>query len=86
MEVIKGIPVSPGVVIGPALLLEDVVNHVPYHTVAQGLRAQELERFDHALRQTLKDIEADRAVQRRSWARNLPRSSNFILVWHKMEL
>lgn len=61
MEVIKGIPVSPGVVIGRAFLLEDVVNHVPYHTVAQGLRAQELERFNRALSQTLEDIEADRA-------------------------
>lgn len=60
MEVIKGIPVSPGVVIGRAFLLEDVVNHVPYHTVAQELRAHELARFDGALREVLEDIGADR--------------------------
>src|SRR5437764_1085594 len=36
MEVIKGIPVAPGVVAGRAFILEDVLERGPYHVVAAG--------------------------------------------------
>lgn len=60
MEVIKGIPVAPGVVIGRAFVLDDVVDHVPYHTVARGDREAERRRLDVAIEQALGDLIADR--------------------------
>jgi len=60
MEVIKGIPVSPGVVIGRAFVLDDVVDHVPYHTVAVGDTADERARLDRAIEDVLHDLETDR--------------------------
>ena len=35
MEVIKGIPVSPGVIIGRAFVLDDAVRFIPHRAVAQ---------------------------------------------------
>jgi phosphoenolpyruvate-protein kinase (PTS system EI component) len=60
MEVIKGIPVAPGVVTGRAFVLEDVLERVPYHNVAQSEVSREVARLDEALAATLRDIEADR--------------------------
>ncbi len=60
MEVIKGIPVAPGVVAGRAFLLEDVLERVPYHVVAAADVPRELQRLDEAIEQAIKDLEADR--------------------------
>ena len=45
MEVIKGIPVAPGVVVGRAFVLEDILDRVPFHPVTQGEIPAELQRF-----------------------------------------
>ncbi len=60
MEVIKGIPVSPGVVIGRAFVLENVLERVPYHTVAAPDVAAEVVAFDDAIGRSLADLRADR--------------------------
>jgi len=60
MEVIKGIPVSPGVVIGKAFVLEDVLERVPYHTVAASEVPREVSRFDESVELAIKDLQADR--------------------------
>jgi phosphotransferase system enzyme I (PtsI) len=60
MEVIKGIPVSPGVVIGRAFVLEDVLERVPYHTVPANEVPREVSRFDEAVEMAIKDLQADR--------------------------
>ena len=60
MEVIKGIPVAPGVVIGRVFVLEQVLERVPHHTVAEAAVPAELERLEQALAQATADLEADR--------------------------
>jgi phosphoenolpyruvate-protein kinase (PTS system EI component) len=60
MEVIKGIPVSPGVVIGRAFVLDDVREHVPYQTIPEADVPSEIERLDKAIEQSTTDIELDR--------------------------
>jgi phosphotransferase system enzyme I (PtsI) len=60
MEVIKGIPVAPGVVTGRAFVLEDVLERVPYHPVASGEVAKEVARFDEAVAKATADLQADR--------------------------
>ncbi len=60
MEVIKGIPVAPGVVIGSAFVLEDVLERVPHHTVREADVAGELTRLEEAVAQATHDLEADR--------------------------
>ena len=60
MEVIKGIPVAPGVVIGRAFILEDVLDRVPYHVVPQGEVEHEISRFDQAVDGAIRDLKADR--------------------------
>ncbi|MBT8486231.1 MAG: phosphoenolpyruvate--protein phosphotransferase [Phycisphaerales bacterium] len=60
MEVIKGIPVAPGVVIGRAFVLEEVVERVPFHTVSPDEVAGELVRLDTALETASAALEADR--------------------------
>lgn len=60
MEVIKGIPVAPGVVIGRAFILEDVLERVPYHVVPSGEVANEISRFDQAVESAIKDLKTDR--------------------------
>src|SRR5262245_37816048 len=60
MEVIKGIPVAPGVVTGRAFVLEDVLERVPYHNVAPAEVSRELLRLEEAISQTIKDLESDR--------------------------
>ncbi len=60
MEVIKGIPVAGGVVIGRAFILEDVLERVPYHVVASADVGKELERLDEAVAGALKDLRSDR--------------------------
>ncbi len=60
MEVIKGIPVSPGVIIGRAFVLDDAVRFIPHRAVAQKDVPHQLERLSDALEQAIKDLEADR--------------------------
>jgi phosphoenolpyruvate-protein phosphotransferase (PTS system enzyme I) len=60
MEVIKGIPVAPGVVVGRAFILEDVLERVPHHPVAPEDVPHELNRFSAALQEALADLQNDR--------------------------
>lgn len=60
MEVIKGIPVAPGVVIGRAFILDDVRERVPYHTVEPDAVDAEVGRFDAAVKDSIADLEAAR--------------------------
>ncbi|MCP3906060.1 MAG: phosphoenolpyruvate--protein phosphotransferase [Planctomycetes bacterium] len=60
MEVIKGIPVAPGVVIGRAFVLEEVLERVPYHPVRPEDASRELQRLDDAIAAVTRDLEADR--------------------------
>jgi phosphotransferase system enzyme I (PtsI) len=60
MEVIKGIPVSPGVVIGRAFVLDDSVRYVPYRTVAAGDVTHQHERLATAIAGAIVDLETER--------------------------
>ncbi|MHC5114213.1 MAG: phosphoenolpyruvate--protein phosphotransferase [Planctomycetota bacterium] len=60
MEVIKGIPVAPGVVIGRAFVLEEVLERVPYHPVRPDDAPRELQRLEDAIAAVTRDLEADR--------------------------
>ena len=60
MEVIKGIPVSPGVIIGRAFVLDDAVRFIPHRAVAKKDVPHQLERLSDALEQSIKSLEADR--------------------------
>lgn len=66
MEVIKGIPVSSGVVIGRACVLHDVVERVPYATVDKSAIDKELQRLDLALQHAVTSlaIQRDRAAEK----------------------
>ncbi|MHC4776259.1 MAG: phosphoenolpyruvate--protein phosphotransferase [Planctomycetota bacterium] len=60
MEVIKGIPVSPGVVIGRAFVLDDPVRHIPYRTVPQEDVTRQRGRLLVAIERAILDLEQDR--------------------------
>ena len=60
MDVIKGIPVSPGVVIGHAFVLDEVYMHVPQHRIREAEVASELSRLENAISKARTDLEADR--------------------------
>ena len=60
MEVIKGIPVAPGVVIGRAFILEDVLERVPYHVIPASEVEREIARLDEAIASSVRDLQADR--------------------------
>jgi len=49
MELIKGIPVSPGIVVGRALHVGEAERHVPQRTISPGEVERELARLDTAL-------------------------------------
>jgi len=49
MELIKGIPVSPGIVVGRAFHVGEAERHVPQRTLARGEIESELVRLDEAL-------------------------------------
>ncbi len=61
MKSITGTPVTPGVVIGRAFVLEEVLQRVPYHTVKQEDIADELWRFNTSVEEAVAELEADRA-------------------------
>jgi phosphoenolpyruvate-protein kinase (PTS system EI component) len=56
MEIIKGIPVSPGVVIGRAFVLDDPVRHIPYRTVAQEDVPRQRDRLTDAIALAITDL------------------------------
>jgi phosphotransferase system enzyme I (PtsI) len=60
MEVIKGIPVSPGVVIGRAFVLDDSVRYIPYRTVPEEDVARQTERLMEAVNEAIHDVDRDR--------------------------
>lgn len=57
MQVKKGIPVSPGVAIYPATVLDAEDRPIPRRTVPQAQLAQEHERLNHALQASTQDID-----------------------------
>ena len=61
MEVIKGIPVAPGVSIGRAFVLEEVLERVPHHVVADDQVEVEIGRLEAAWSEVKADLESDRA-------------------------
>jgi len=60
MEVVKGIPVAPGVVIGRAFIFEDVRIRVPMHSIPAGDVPRELARLEQVLAEVRADLERDR--------------------------
>jgi phosphotransferase system enzyme I (PtsI) len=60
MEVIKGIPVSPGVVIGRAFVLDDAVRFIPRRAVAKEDVGYQRQRFATAIELAIADVEQDR--------------------------
>ncbi len=61
MEAVKGIPVSPGVVIGRALVLDDALHYVPHRIVPEDRVEAQMERLDKALAAATVELEEDRA-------------------------
>ncbi|MFO0872934.1 MAG: phosphoenolpyruvate--protein phosphotransferase [Phycisphaerales bacterium] len=57
MEVIRGIPVSPGVVIGRAFTLGEADEHVPLRHVPPADMPRQLERLDRAIADSLADLD-----------------------------
>lgn len=55
MEIKRGIPVSPGVVIGPALVLDTEGFHIPRRFIDQDAVAQEVERLRAAIKEAARD-------------------------------
>ena len=66
MDVIKGIPVSPGVVIGHAFVLDEVYMHVPQHRIREADVASELSRLENADSKGRTDVAAglDRGAEK----------------------
>jgi phosphotransferase system enzyme I (PtsI) len=60
MNIIKGIPVSPGVVIGKVFVLDQIQTRVPYHVVSEADVPGELERLEAALEHARAELDADR--------------------------
>jgi len=60
MEVIKGIPVAPGVAIGTAFILEETLERVAFQNIEEGEVADELARLDDAWSQAGEELRRDR--------------------------
>jgi phosphotransferase system enzyme I (PtsI) len=60
MEILKGIPVSPGVVIARAFVLDEAVEHVPHRVVAEGEVEAQLVKFSAAIEAASQELVADR--------------------------
>jgi phosphotransferase system enzyme I (PtsI) len=58
MQTVKGIPVSPGIVIGRVFVLGEAETHVPHREVAPGEVDAEIARLDDALRAANLDLVA----------------------------
>lgn len=60
MDIVKGIPVAPGVVVARAFVLEDTLERIsPEHVEESGVE-RELDRLDVAFKKAQRDIQADR--------------------------
>jgi phosphotransferase system enzyme I (PtsI) len=66
MEVFKGIPVSPGVVIGRALVVDDARERVAFQTVPASAVPREIERLHLAMEAAKADLEVDRGQAERN--------------------
>src|SRR6185295_4832577 len=60
MEILKGIPVSPGVYIGEAFLLESEEVRIPEITIPEAQVPEEVKRFETAAETVSHEIEAIR--------------------------
>lgn len=60
MEIYKGIPVSPGVVIGRVFVLDEVRQRVPRRSVTPDKVVAEVARFDRALEESTAELDAMR--------------------------
>lgn len=60
MELVKGIPVSPGVVIGRAFVFEEVRTRVPMHSIPANSVDSELARLEEVLAEVRSAVERDR--------------------------
>tara|TARA_B100000959_G_C14938251_1_gene606664 strand:- start:20 stop:1795 length:1776 start_codon:yes stop_codon:yes gene_type:complete len=60
MRLIQGIPVSPGVVIGRALVLEKSLHRVPFSIIAPDEIPKELDKFNTAILKVQEEVENDR--------------------------
>src|ERR1041384_4225844 len=60
MEILKGIPVSPGVYIGEAFLQESEEARIPELYVLSELTEDEVKRFEHAADHVVEEIDAIR--------------------------
>ena len=56
MEILKGIAVSPGVVIGRAFLIQDEGYRIVRRTVSEDLAQREVQRFDEALKDSITEL------------------------------
>ena len=56
MQTVKGIPVSPGIVIGRVFVLGEAETHVPHHAIDAADVDAELGRLEAALRDTVADL------------------------------
>ena len=60
MKLLQGIPVSPGVVIGRAMVLEKSLHRVPFLILEKDEIPAELQRFDDAVSHAQDDVVRDR--------------------------
>jgi phosphotransferase system enzyme I (PtsI) len=68
MQTLRGIAVSPGVAIGPAVVLDPGGQRLPHRTIAPGAVAAELERLDRGLERARAEAEAAEAEARQRLA------------------
>lgn len=78
MDILKGIAVSPGVVVGRVFVLDDPRRKVPRRTVAQDLVAGELGRLDAAFAASIAEL----SEMRQSTARELGDEAAKIFAFH----
>jgi len=57
MRVVKGLPVSPGIVIGRVLVIDDDMRHVSRRTIRDAAVASELARLDGAIKRSIAEIQ-----------------------------
>ena len=60
MQTIKGIAVSPGIIIAQAFVLEQFRERIPHHSVAEGDVAREVEMLEQAIADASSSLQADR--------------------------
>ncbi len=78
MQMIKGIPVSPGVVVGRVFVLDDVHMRIPRRTIAPGAVEAEVERLQRALDRSVGELSELRAATEK----NLGEEAAKIFAFH----